>query len=154
MGIYEPDLNLDFSSKEWKLILLLVALILLTMIFYFVFLQPAKPGTGLITIKFDKNPLKSSEIGKATVIVSNNTDYDAQNVSISLISKAKSDFDIYPANPVFKGSIDELSKGTSREIAFIINPAKKILPGTYTFIATATLNGKTITTESILTIQN
>jgi hypothetical protein len=154
MGIYEPNLYLDFSSKEWKFILIFIALIFISLILYFVFFQSTKYATDLITIKFDKNPLKSSEIGKATVIVSNNTDYDAQNVAISLISKAKSDFDIYPANPAFKGSIDELSKGTSREITFIINPSKKILPGTYTFVATATLNGKTITNESMLTIKD
>lgn len=155
MGIYDPHINLDLSSGAGKatIAVIAIAIIVLILAIFFMLFQPSQPGSDSISIKFDKNPLKSSDTGKVTVTVSNNSDYDAQDVPVSVIAKEKSEFDIFPANSKFTGIIPELSKGTSREVTFLVNPVGKVLPGTYVFIASATINGRAAIKETILTVQ-
>ena len=142
MGIYDQgfDFKIAFgdSKKMWQILAAVFAVLIVAAIGFFL-LQAAKPSA--LDFMFEKNPIKSGETTKVTVKVTNITQSDASNVSLSLRANESSEFSIQPFSAGFNGKIPLLSKGTSREITFIVNPIGNELPGTYVLVARTTVNG-------------
>lgn len=153
MGLY--DSGFDFRFGEAKKIafslgigVLAVILVVLVLFFAGQFLR-----TEPLQFRFEKNPIKTGEQTKVFITVTNISGGDLENVPLSLSAKEKAEYDIYALNEKFDGKISQLSKGTSREVTFIINPIGKILRGTYTLVARTNLNGVDHVKEATLTVQ-
>lgn len=150
MSIYEDKLDFDEIKKKY-LGLILFGLILLILLF--VLSQTIVNTKNPIEIMFEKNPVKANETSKVIVRIANNTDKDLENVPLRVFAKEKTEFDIFPLNSQFQGTISYLSKGTSREIVFVINPISKILPGSYVIVAETIIDDTKFTKEAILNVQ-
>ena len=154
MGIYDQGVGFKFAFGESKRMLYILAIVLAILVVgavAFFAMQNYEPSA--LEFRFEKNPIKAGETTKITVTVSNITGADATNVPLSLRAKESGEFDIYPFNETFTGRIANLSEGTSREVAFVVNPVGNILPGTYVLVARATVNGEEYEKESVLTVQ-
>ena len=154
MGIYDNGLNLNLGEGAGKLAIYAVIAIVVAVIIGAIVLsagEALKPSA--LQFRFDKNPIKVGEMTKLYVDVTNVSETDVSDVPLTLEPKEKTEFDVYPLNDKFHGTITDLSKGTSREVSFIINPLGKILPGTYSFVARTTINGMDYEKETVLTVQ-
>ncbi|MEM4363869.1 MAG: hypothetical protein QXS90_01170, partial [Candidatus Diapherotrites archaeon] len=76
-----------------------------------------------------------------------------ESVPLRIFAKEKTEFDIFPLNSQFEGKINYLSKGTSREIVFVINPISKILPGSYVIVAETIIDDTKFNKEAIINVQ-
>ena len=154
MGIYDAgfDFRFGFSKNKWLpkagIIVVLAALIVVA------YLVVTNFESNPINFQFDKNPIKSGEQTRVTIIISNNSDFDAENVTLSLRAKEQTEFDIFPSNEKFKGSINLISSGTNREVTFFINPVGEVLSGTYTLVAQAVMNSQVYEKEAKLIVKN
>ncbi len=154
MGIYDSTIDLGLGPDIGKKLLLAGAVILLILaIAGAVFLASDALKPGALQIRFEKNPAKQGETSKIIVTVTNIGKADAQAVAVSLSAKEKSDFDVYALSTDFTGKIGLISAGTGREITFMANPVKSVLPGTYTFVAKAVINGEEYEKEAVLTVK-
>ena len=154
MSIYDQAIGFKFgfgNSKAMQLTLIAVVIILAAGAIGFFALQGVKPSA--LDLRFEKNPIGVGETVNVVVKVTNITKADAVNVQLSIRAKESSEFDIYPYNETFNGSILNLSKDTSREVTFVINPVGNILPGTYVLVAKTTVNGEEYEREAVLTVQ-
>ena len=151
MGIYDNSVNFGDDRIKYAAIGI-VALIIIGALIYggLGSIQPSEQNP--LELKFEKNPAKSTELNKAIVTISNIFENDLTNVPVKISAKERSEFDIYPLNSKFDGTIPILSKGTSREITYVINPAGNVLPGTYVIVAETQIEGKNYRKEAVLTI--
>src|SRR3989344_3084217 len=146
MGIYDSTLDFAFPTGAGKSLPMIAAAVigalLLIALLYFGF-QAVKPGA--LDLRFDKNPIMPTETTKLIVKVTNITEQDAANVTLSVGAKEANEFEIYPLNnnvPVaMPVVIPSLSAQTSREVTFSINPIGSKLPGTYVMVARVSING-------------
>lgn len=155
MGIYDSNIDIDFGPDARKKMLLAGAAVLAVLVIAAVGLwanENLRPQ-GL-ALKFEKNPLKSGEQTRVVVTVTNIEKADAVNVKVGLEPKEKAEFDVFPFSEGFSGTIGLISAGASREITYVANPVGKVLPGTYTFVAKTTINGKSYEKEAVLTVQH
>lgn len=154
MGIYDAgfDFQFGFDKGKWlPKIGIIIALAALIVVAYWVV---ANFETNPISFQFDKNPIKPGEKTQVTITLVNNSDLDAENVTLTLNAKEQTEFDIYPSNEKFKGSINLISSGTKREVTFSINPVGEVLPGTYTLVAKAVINFQLYEREVKLIVKN
>ncbi|HLC79135.1 MAG TPA: hypothetical protein VJG83_01775 [archaeon] len=154
MGIYDGSIDLGFNPSRNKIVLyLLVAIAAIAIIGAIVFLISDATKPSPLQFRFEKNPIKPAEMTKLYVNVTNISQVDLSNVPLVVESKENTEFDIYALNEGFDGTITNLSKGTSREIAYVINPVGTILPGTYVIVAKTKMNQIDYEKETILTVQ-
>ncbi len=153
MGLYNSGFDFRFNPDDRKKIFyalgtIIAAALLLLLLFFAYETVKAKP----VEISFQKNPVKSGEQSATIVTVSNTTEMDAENVLLSLAAKEKTEFQVFPMNEKFNGTIKTLSAGTSRQVTFVLNPNGDVLPGSYSFVATAVINGQISEAEGILQV--
>ncbi len=149
MGIYDKSIELD----NYKKYLLAVGIIALALLVVFLFYQIVNKPENPVEIKFERNQINAGESTRVFVKVTNNTGKDLENIPLRIYAKEKTEFDIFPLNPQFQGNINYLSDGTSREIAFVINPVKQILPGSYVIVAEAIISDSKFTKEAIVSVK-
>src|SRR3989344_4199279 len=152
MGLYDQNVgfNLAFGDSKKILYIILAVLIVLAIgAIAFFAMQEIKPSA--LNFRFEKNPIKTGETTKVIVTVTNIGEFDAVNVPVSLGAKESTELQVFPEN--FSGKIANLSAETSREVTFVINPVRNILPGTYVLVARTTINGEEYEKETVLTVQ-
>lgn len=154
MGIYDADFDFKFGFDKHKWLRKVGIVIALAALIVVAYWAVTSFESNPINFQFDKNPVKPGEKTKVTIIISNNTEFDAENVTLSLRAKEQTEFDIFPSNEKFKGTITLISSGTNREVTFFINPVGEILPGTYTLVATAVMNSQVYEKEAKLIVKN
>ena len=150
MGIYDSGFGFE-KGKLIKIIGLVIVLAALIVAGYWV---ATNFESSPINIQFESNPIKPGEKTKVTIVISNNSEFDAENVTLSLRAKEQTEFDIFPSNEKFNGTINLISSGTNREVTFFINPVGEILPGTYTLVAEAVINSQLYEKEAKLIVKN
>ncbi len=106
-----------------------------------------------LKLEFAKGTIKPGETTTLVATVTNIEKQDAAVVIVSLEAKEKGEFQVFPRSEGFNGTISLISAGSSREVTFVINPVQKVLPGTYTFVAKTTLNGKEYSKEAVLAVR-
>ncbi|MEK6958313.1 MAG: CARDB domain-containing protein [archaeon] len=153
MGLYDSGIYAKFGEEKKKIAMgVLAAVVIAVAIWSILVLAPISFDDHPIKYRFEKNPIRPGEQAKVTITISNNGKMDAQNVKLFLQPKEKTEFDIFPVNEKFRDTIPLISAGTSREVTFLINPVGEVLPGTYTLVATAQMNGKIFTESATLTV--
>ncbi|VVC00139.1 Uncharacterised protein [uncultured archaeon] len=154
MSIYDSGLNLNFGEDAQKKIIYgAVALFIVLVIAALGMVVSDAVDQKPLQMRFEKSPIKAGETAKLFVTVANTEKTDASNVEVKVEAKEKTEFDAFPLNEKFKGKIDLISAGTSREISYILNPIGKVIPGTYTFAAKASINGKEYTQDAVLKVE-
>ncbi len=154
MGIYDSTLDLGIGPDiQKKLMMALAAILILFVVIAGAFWVSESLRPGALQIRFEKNPVKPSETTKLFVTVTNIDKNDAAAVPVTLEVKENTEFQVSPLNEKFTGTIELISAGASREIAFVANPVGNVLPGTYTFVAKATINGKQYEKEGTLKVE-
>ena len=154
MGIYDSGISLDIGPERRRLVvyaaLTLVALLSIAAV---AMLGAQAISPQPMEFRFEKNPVKGGETAKVFITVRNVSEKDALNVPLSLAAKEETEFNVFAQSGKFGGTIPEISKGTGREVAFVVNPVGKVLPGTYTLVAKTTINGKEYEKEAVLTVE-
>src|SRR3989338_8002708 len=123
MGIYDSGISLDFGPEKRKALayaaMAIAGILIIAGIGVFggQLLSPSQ-----IEFRFEKNPVKSSETAKVFVTVTNISDKDAKDVQLSVSAKEETELGVFPSSDKFNGTIPDLSRGTSREVAFVVNP--------------------------------
>ena len=153
MSIYGSNFGLGFGVSRQKVTPIAGIIILLIILVSLIFLFVENFDSNPLTFTFERNPIKAGNQVKIFINLTNNSEEDAHNVPLSLEAKENTDFDIYSLNEKFDGIIPTISKGTSREITFLINPIEEVLPGSYTLVAKTNINGIAFEKEAILIVE-
>lgn len=154
MGIYDSGLNIDFGPDLQKKIMYGGAALLVVLVIAAAGLMVSDAvSPRALLVRFDKNPIKAGETTRIFVSITNTGKSDEINVPITLEAKEKTEFDVFPINEKFKGQIESISPGNSREITFMVNPIGKIIPGTYTFVSKAKMGMKEYSQEAVLKVE-
>ena len=154
MGIYDSFPGLDIGPESQKKIMFAgIAVLAIIIVAALVFFASEMFGPQPVKMEFQKNPIKPNETTMAIVKVMNVDKLDAVYVPVSLEPKEQSEFDTRALDMKFDGTIGAISSGDSREITFVINPIGTIIPGTYTFVAKAKINGKEYVKEGQLRVE-
>jgi len=154
MGIYDADFDFQFGFDKHKWLRKVGIVIALAALIFVAYWVVTNFESSPINFQFESNPIKPGEKTQVTIIISNNSDFDAENVTLSLRAKEQTEFDIFPSNEKFNGSINLISSGTNREVTFFVNPVGEVLPGTYTLVATAVMNSQLYEKEAKLIVKN
>ena len=153
MSIYGSNFGLGFGVSKQKVTPIAGVIVLILILTSIVFLAFESFEDNPLNFTFERNPIKAGNQVKIFINLTNNSEQDAHDVPLSLSAKENTDFDIYSLNEKFKGIIPTISKGTSREITFLINPIGEVLPGSYTLVAKTNLNGIDFEKEAILLVE-
>jgi len=153
MSIYGSNFGLGFGVSKQKVTPIAGIIILILILASLVFLFIENFDSNPLNFTFERNPIKTGNQVKIFINLTNNSEQDAHDVPLTLEAKENTDFDICSLNEKFKGIIPTISKGTSREITFLINPIEEVLPGTYTLVAKTNLNGIDFKKEAILIVE-
>ncbi len=152
MGIYDKNVDFDFSFDKMKMPLIglgiIVGLLVLYMLYQSLYeVVKQKP----IEVYFEKNPLRMNDQGFMKVKVTNITEKDAKDVIVTVRAKDKSNIQVDQVSKTNK--IDLLEKGNHRELEFLINPTTDLLPGTYTLVITVAMNGQNYNYSTVLEVK-
>jgi len=157
MGIYDSGIDFDISPGSKKIAvyaLIAIAAIAIIAVLAMAAAEYAKPQA--LSFRFEKNPIKQDQMTTLYVTVTNISGFDLANVPIDVRAKEGAELQISASSEKFNGtavSLPQLSGGTSREVAFTINPVGKILPGTYVIVAKTTINSEPFEEEAILKVE-
>jgi len=153
MSIYGSNFGLGFGVSKQKVTPIAGIILLSIILIGLIFLLFENFEDNPLNFTFERNPIKAGNQVKIFINLTNTSEQDAHDVPLSLKAKENTDFDIYSLNEKFKGIIPTISKGTSREITFLINPIGEVLPGSYTLVAKTNLNGIDFEKEAILLVE-
>ena len=153
MSIYGSNFGLGFGVSKQKVTPIAGVIILILILTSIVFLAFESFENSPLNFTFERNPIKAGDQVKIFINLANTSEQDAHDVPLLLKAKENTDFDIYSLNEKFKGIIPTISKGTSREITFLINPVGEVLPGSYTLVAKTNFNGIDFEKEAILLVE-
>ena len=153
MSIYGSNFGLGFGVSRQKVTPVIGIIILILLLIGLIFLFFENFDSNPLNFTFERNPIKAGSQVKIFINLTNTSEQDAHDVSLSLKAKENTEFDIYLLNKKFKGIIPTISKGTSREITFLLNPVGEVLPGSYTLVAKTNLNNIDFEKEAILIVE-
>lgn len=153
MSIYDKGLRLkyNFTYEKMKMPLialgtLIVAVVVVLIIMSLISIFQPKP----VEFHFEKNPISTNEQTHLIVIVTNTTDVDAENVTVTASAKLSEQIQV---SAVGQNEFSIIEKGKWRRVSFLINPVNEIPVGTYSIIIETKINNLDIEEEAVLEIE-